>query len=97
MFVLQNKVYIYSEEKYWIFQYNEANSEQPLGPLIEGNVEIENQWKGIDGNKNRFTVKDNKIVSIGENKITELEPNGNVIKSEEIDVESPSEVDTNYH
>ena len=87
MFVLQNKVYVFRFEKYWVFEYNEANSEQPFGPLIDGNLEIESQWKGIDGNKNRFTVNDNKIVGIGENKIIELETNGKVIKSEELNVE----------
>ena len=88
MFVLQNKVYVFRFEKYWVFEYNEANSEQPFGPLIDGNLEIESQWKGIDGNKNRFTVNDNKIVSIGDKKITKLEPNGKVIKSEELNVEN---------
>ena len=88
MFVLQNKVYVFRFEKYWVFEYNEANSEQPFGPLIDGNLEIESQWKGIDGNKNRFTVNDNKIVSIGDKKITKLEPNGKITKTEEIDEEN---------
>ena len=38
--------------------------------------------------KNRFTVNDNKIVSIGDEKITKLEPNGKITKTEEIDVEN---------
>ena len=84
MFVLEEKVYVFRVDKYWVFELNRQNNDRPLGPLIEGNLKINNKWKGIDGNKNRFTIHDNKIVAISGNKWTEMEPNGDITESKEI-------------
>ena len=84
MFILEEKVYIFRADKYWVFELNAENSDQPLGPLIEGNVDISNKWKGIEGKENRFTIHDNKIVAISYEKWTKMELNGDIIKSEDI-------------
>ena len=84
MFVLEEKVYVFRVDKYWVFEFNQENSEQPLGTLIEGNVEIESKWKGINGTDNRFTIHDNKIVAISSDKWNEMQPNGDITKSEDI-------------
>ena len=84
MFVLQNKVYIFRLDKYWIFELNVDNKEKPLGPLIEGDIKTEDKWKGIDGNKNRFTTHENQIVAIDGHKWTEMQPNGQITKTENI-------------
>ena len=84
MFVFESKVYVFRVNKYWVFELNQQNSNQPLGPLIEGNIEISSKWKGIDGTDNRFTIHNNKIVAISDNKWTEIQPNGDVIESQDI-------------
>ena len=84
MFVLENKVYVFRVDKYWVFEYNKQNSEKPLGLLIEGNLEISSKWQGIDGNDNRFTVHKNKIAAISGQKWTEMEPNGDISESQDI-------------
>ena len=93
MFVLESKVYIFRVDKYWVFEYKKQNNEQPLGLLIEGNLEISSKWQGIDVIDNRFTVHNNKIVSISGNKWTELKPNGEVDKAYEITIENLIEED----
>ena len=84
MFVFEDKVYIFRVDKYWVFEFNVEKSDQPLGPLIEGDVDISNKWKGIDGKENRFTIRDNKIVAISYEKWTEMEINGDIVKIEDI-------------
>ena len=84
MFVLEEKVYVFRVDKYWIFEFNAQNTEHPLGPLIEGNIKISDKWKGIDGSDNRFTIHNNKIVAISSHKWTEFEINGEISKSENI-------------
>ena len=91
MFVFEEKVYVFRVDKYWIFRFNRNNKERPLGPLIEGNIKISDKWKGIDGNDNRYTIRDNKIVAISYDKWTEMKPNGEIIKSETI---LPEKVET---
>ena len=91
MFVLEEKIYVFRVDKYWVFEFNAQNIEYPLGPLIEGNIKISDKWKGIDANHYRFTIRDNKIVAISYDKWNVLELNGDIIGSENIEPENPNQ------
>ena len=90
MFELEDKVYVFRVDKYWVFKTN-VNKEKPLGPLIEGNIKISDKWKGMDANDYRFTIRDNKIVAISYEKWNVLESNGEIIKSEDIEPEKSNQ------
>ena len=84
MITFEEKVYVFRFDKYWVFRLNAKNTDKPLGHLIEAKLDIGFKWKGIDGNKSKFTIRDNKIVAISSDKWNELEPNGEITKSEEV-------------
>ena len=87
MFTLKDRVYIFRKDKYWEFKYNQQNSDQPLGQLIEGSIEIHNKWKGYTPD-DRFTVHDNQIVAVSGQKWIEMKPNGQISKTEDISTEN---------
>ena len=95
MITFENKVFVFRIDKYWVFESNEQNSEQPLGPLIEANIYIGSKLKGFNINKSKFTVHNNEIVAITANKWTEFGHNGKISKSGDIEVENIEESSSN--
>ena len=87
MIVIEKKVFVFRVHKYWVFGLDEKNSAKPLGQLIEGSVQIGSKWKGIDGSKSKFTTHENKLVVISGSKWSELDLNGDVIKTGDIELE----------
>ena len=78
MFIFENRVFIFHNDKYWVYELNAGNSDKPLGPLIEGNMNIEYKWEGIIGLKTEFAIYYNRIIAITGHKWTELEIDGSI-------------------
>ena len=81
MFIFENRVFIFHNDKYWVYELNVGNSGQLLGQLIAGNMNVDYKWKGIIGHKYKFAIHYNRIVAITGHKWTELEIYGEVSKS----------------
>ena len=87
IFIFENKVFIFNNDKYWIYELNVQNNDILLGQLIEGNMKIDYKWKGIIGHKSKFTIHYNRIIAITEQKWTELKMNGDIAKTGTISLE----------
>ena len=87
MFIFENRIFIFHNDKFWIYEMNVQNSVKPLGQLIEGNMKIDYKWKGIIGHKSKFAIHYNRIIAITGLKWMELEANGEISKSGSITYE----------
>ena len=70
MFTIEGLIYVFRKNKYWIFESNEGrNRDRPLGPLIEGNVNIDSRWTAIDDPmRSSFAYYNNRIVVIAKDR-----------------------------
>ena len=93
MFILEEKIYVFHLNNYWIFELNFEDIEQPLGVLVEGKVDISSKWKDINISKSKLTIHDNKLVAITDNEWKQFETDGSVgatgLILDERDVEVP--------
>ena len=80
---IKEQIFVFRENKFWTFSSSKER-DRPFGPIIEGNVDISQKWKGFKPENSRFTVHNNKIVAISGQEWTEIEINGKVVKSQEI-------------
>jgi hypothetical protein len=80
IFTLNEKIYVFREKKYWIFDSVQKGG-KPLGECIEGNKEVNKKWKGVDVTKSSFAVYKNQIVVIYKHKWSALKTDGKIASS----------------